>query len=128
MRTSIVSSYWPGANSEIAVSDGTQSVALRYTTDDPKHASSLYVHTGRKYVCDGNICRMVDPEKGTVVNNAVILIQGDTIKQKGISLFTIAIHERTSAASVGLGGRKTRRIRCNGTWHQECQLLKAASI
>lgn len=48
----------------IAVSDGTQSVALRYTTDDPRHASSLYVHTGRKYVCDGNICRMVDPEKG----------------------------------------------------------------
>ncbi|MBL8760409.1 MAG: class II glutamine amidotransferase, partial [Phycisphaerae bacterium] len=48
----------------VAISDGVQSVALRYTTDEPKNASSLYVHTGRKYVCDGNICRMVDPEKG----------------------------------------------------------------
>lgn len=48
----------------VAVSDGTQSISLRYTTDAPEHASSLYFHTGRKYVCDGNICRMVDPEKG----------------------------------------------------------------
>lgn len=47
----------------IAVSDGNHSVACRYTTasGDP---SSLYVHTGRRYVCEGGLCRMVSPEKG----------------------------------------------------------------
>jgi glutamine amidotransferase len=47
----------------IAVSDGTHAVACRYTTaeGDP---SSLYVHTGRRYVCEEGVCRMVSPEKG----------------------------------------------------------------
>jgi predicted glutamine amidotransferase len=47
----------------IAVSDGEHAVACRYTTatTDP---SSLYVHTGRRYVCEGGLCRMVSPEKG----------------------------------------------------------------
>ncbi|HYE62843.1 MAG TPA: class II glutamine amidotransferase [Phycisphaerales bacterium] len=46
----------------IAVSDGDHSVACRYTTAD--EPSSLYVHTGRRYVCEGGLCRMVSPEKG----------------------------------------------------------------
>src|SRR5262249_29910645 len=41
----------------IAVSDGVRSVACRYTTDKDEPAS-LYVHTGRRYVCDGGVCRM----------------------------------------------------------------------
>jgi glutamine amidotransferase len=48
----------------IAVSDGTRSVACRYTTDKDEPAS-LYVHTGRRYVCDGGVCRMIAPERGT---------------------------------------------------------------
>jgi predicted glutamine amidotransferase len=47
----------------IAVSDGTRSVACRYTTDKGEPAS-LYVHTGRRYQCDGGVCRMVSPERG----------------------------------------------------------------
>jgi predicted glutamine amidotransferase len=47
----------------IAVSDGTRSVACRYTTDKDEPAS-LYVHTGRRYHCEGGVCRMVSPEKG----------------------------------------------------------------
>jgi predicted glutamine amidotransferase len=46
----------------IAVSDGEHSVACRYTT--APEPSSLYVHTGRRYVCEGGLCRMVSPEKG----------------------------------------------------------------
>ncbi len=48
----------------IALSDGAHSVACRFTNDDPVHASSLYLHTGRRYVCDGDVCRMVDPVQG----------------------------------------------------------------
>jgi predicted glutamine amidotransferase len=47
----------------IAVSDGVRSVACRYTTDKDEPAS-LYVHTGRRYVCDGGVCRMIYPERG----------------------------------------------------------------
>ncbi len=48
----------------IALSDGNRSVALRFTTADPSHASSLYFHTGRRYICEGTVCRMVEPEHG----------------------------------------------------------------
>jgi glutamine amidotransferase len=47
----------------IAVSDGVRSVACRYTTDKDE-PSSLYVHTGRRYVCEGGVCRMTYPERG----------------------------------------------------------------
>lgn len=48
----------------IAISDGRESVVTRFTTAEPDKASSLYLHTGRRYVCDGNVCRMVSPETG----------------------------------------------------------------
>lgn len=48
----------------IALSDGACSVACRFTTDEPAHASSLYLHTGRRYVCEGDVCRMVEPLTG----------------------------------------------------------------
>lgn len=46
----------------IAMADGTHAVACRFTTDAPQHADSLYVHTGRRYVCENGICRMLDAE------------------------------------------------------------------
>lgn len=47
----------------VAVSDGVCSAACRFTTaaEDP---SSLYIHTGRRYVCEDGLCRMIEPEKG----------------------------------------------------------------
>lgn len=49
----------------IAVSNGTSAVACRFTTDDPKEALTLYVSSGRQYLCEGGQCRLVDPEPGT---------------------------------------------------------------
>jgi glutamine amidotransferase len=46
-----------------AVTDGVCSAACRFTTS-PEEPSSLYVHTGRRYVCEEGVCRMVDPERG----------------------------------------------------------------
>lgn len=48
----------------LALSDGERSIALRFTTDKPENASTLYLHTGRRYVCEGNVCRMINPEAG----------------------------------------------------------------
>lgn len=48
----------------LALSDGTNAVACRFTTDAPEHADTLYLHTGRRYVCEGGVCRMIEPEAG----------------------------------------------------------------
>jgi glutamine amidotransferase len=48
----------------IAVADGKSAVALRWTSDDPAHASSLYLHTGRRYACKDGVCAMIQPEAG----------------------------------------------------------------
>lgn len=48
----------------VAISDGRSAVALRYTTDKPENASSLYLHTGRRYVCADGVCSMIQPEHG----------------------------------------------------------------
>jgi predicted glutamine amidotransferase len=47
----------------IAISNGHCSVACRYTTSEGE-PSSLYVHTGRRYVCEDGVCRMIAPERG----------------------------------------------------------------
>ncbi len=48
----------------VAMSDGTSAVACRYTTDVAENADSLYIHTGRRYVCEDGTCRMIEPEAG----------------------------------------------------------------
>jgi glutamine amidotransferase len=48
----------------VAFSDGECAVASRFTTEDGYDGESLYVHTGRVYVCSGGVCRMLSPERG----------------------------------------------------------------
>ena len=48
----------------VAVSDGESAVACRYTTEAGYDGESLYVHTGRLYVCHGGICKMLAPDRG----------------------------------------------------------------
>lgn len=55
----------------IAVADGDSAVACRFTTD-ARNASSLHLHTGRLYTCDGGVCRMVDaagPARAVLVSS-----------------------------------------------------------
>lgn len=53
----------------MVLSNGHAAAACRFTTDGPEGADSLYVHTGRKYVCEAGVCRMIAPEhgKGSVI-------------------------------------------------------------
>lgn len=48
----------------IAMSDGEAALACRYTTEADYDGESLYVHTGRVYVCVKGVCRMLAPERG----------------------------------------------------------------
>jgi ergothioneine biosynthesis protein EgtC len=47
----------------VAVTDGTRAVALRYTTDAPERADTLYINSGHRYTCEGGVCRMIEPER-----------------------------------------------------------------
>lgn len=43
------------------LTDGNVAVACRYTTDRQENADSLYTNSGRRYVCEDGVCRMLDP-------------------------------------------------------------------
>ena len=49
----------------LVLCDGQRAVVSRYVTDTSMPANSLYVHTGRRYVCDEGLCRMIEPEEGS---------------------------------------------------------------
>jgi glutamine amidotransferase len=48
----------------VAVADGACAVVTRFTTAAPDKAPSLYLHEGRRYVCEAGVCRMVEPGDG----------------------------------------------------------------
>ena len=54
----------------VALSDGAAAVATRFTSDRPETANSLYVQLGRRWVCEGRECGMLDPD---VARGAVII-------------------------------------------------------
>ncbi|MGH7161966.1 MAG: class II glutamine amidotransferase [Planctomycetota bacterium] len=49
----------------LGVTDGVHAAATRFTDGAPEDALSLYYHSGRRYVCDGEVCRMVPSASGT---------------------------------------------------------------
>jgi len=48
----------------LCVTDGCRLAATRFSSDPAGTTSSLYFHHGLKYVCEGEVCRMVDPGGG----------------------------------------------------------------
>ena len=48
----------------VAMSDGEEAIACRYTTEADYEGESLWLHTGRIYVCVKGQCRMLAPERG----------------------------------------------------------------
>ncbi|MEQ8474455.1 MAG: class II glutamine amidotransferase [Marinoscillum sp.] len=56
----------------MVLTNGELAVAVRFTTDLPKHADSLYLNIGRKYVCEDGVCSMIDPgdrEKAVIISS-----------------------------------------------------------
>lgn len=48
----------------VAVADGACGVATRFTTAARDKAPSLYVHEGRRYVCEAGVCQMIQADHG----------------------------------------------------------------
>ena len=56
----------------MVLTDGHLAVAVRFTTDDPSYADSLYYNLGKKYICEEGVCYMVDPgfhEKSVIISS-----------------------------------------------------------
>jgi len=51
----------------LAVTDGRSVVVSRFTNRPDEPANTLYVHTGQRYACEGDVCRMVGPPGGAVM-------------------------------------------------------------
>lgn len=47
----------------MVVTNGLFMVGTRYVTDPKEEALTLYHSEGSKYVCEGGVCRMLDPEE-----------------------------------------------------------------
>jgi ergothioneine biosynthesis protein EgtC len=58
------------------VTDGDSAVACRFTTDEPANADSLYTNRGRRYVCEGGVCRMLDPGEQ---NGSAIMVSSEPL-------------------------------------------------
>jgi predicted glutamine amidotransferase len=54
----------PGHDSylNIAVTDGVRAVVTRFTTDTSYDGETLYWNSGKRYVCEGGACRMVEAD------------------------------------------------------------------
>jgi predicted glutamine amidotransferase len=52
----------------LAVTDGRGAACARFSTD-PEYCDSLYFDSGRRYVCEDGVCRMIEqaPEGGAVI-------------------------------------------------------------
>lgn len=61
----------------VVAADGDEAVALRFTTDTPEHALSLFHHVGRRYQCEGGVCHML--EAGT--ERGAVLISSEPLSQ-----------------------------------------------
>lgn len=48
----------------LALTDGVDAVACRFTTEADYDGESLFVHTGRIYICHNGACRMLAAEAG----------------------------------------------------------------
>lgn len=61
----------------MVITDGSRMIATRYSTDPNNESRTLYYAKGRKYVCEGNVCKML-PENG---KNSSILVASEKLDE-----------------------------------------------
>lgn len=80
-----------------AVTDGQNVAALRYVSHQRLEPASLYYSAGKKYVCYGGLCQMVDGEPG---EQAVIIASERLTEQKSDWVRVAPNHVLTVAARL----------------------------
>jgi ergothioneine biosynthesis protein EgtC len=58
------------------LTDGNAAVACRYTTDRQENADTLYTNSGRRYICDDGVCRMLDPGEQ---NGSAVMVSSEPL-------------------------------------------------
>ena len=61
----------------MVITDGSRMIATRYSTDPHNESRTLYFARGKKYVCEGNVCKML-PENG---RNSSILVASEKLDE-----------------------------------------------
>jgi glutamine amidotransferase len=61
----------------MAVSDGEHAVVSRFTTDAPKFAESLHMHTGKLYHYENGVQRMIQPTEG----HGAVLVSSEKLSE-----------------------------------------------
>ena len=61
----------------MVITDGTRVIATRYSSNPQEESRTLYFAKGQKYVCEGNLCKML-PEDG---GNGSILIVSEKLDE-----------------------------------------------
>lgn len=103
-----------GAWLNIAVSDGRRAVASHYAHPAPRTAPTLYWHEGRRYVCEGGVVAMVDPD---VRSDTVIVASEPLSADPGWepvpqnSMIAVDDPRRISIRPIGANGAGAPQVR-----------------
>ena len=75
----LVERHAPGERSylNLALSNGRASLVTRFTTHPDYPGETLYLHRGRRYVCEGGVCRMVAPE----AEGGAVIVSSERLSQ-----------------------------------------------
>ena len=55
----------------MVITDGTRVIATRYSTKPKEESRTLYFAKGQKYVCEGNLCKMLPADGG---NGSILIV------------------------------------------------------
>ena len=87
----------------LAVSDGSRAVVSRYASAGAE-APTLYLHTGKRYVCENGVCHMVESEEE---HRAVIVASEPLTEEPGWTPappnHTLLVHSQHSVSMRALG-------------------------
>ena len=62
----------------LAVTDGRSAVVTRFTTQPDYAGESLYLNTGRRYLCEGGVCRMSAPDP----DGAAVIVSSERLSEE----------------------------------------------
>lgn len=59
----LLDEHAPGSHAylNLVLTDGRHAAACRFSTDD-SYIDSLYINQGSRYICDGDVCHMLEPD------------------------------------------------------------------
>ena len=61
----------------VAVTNGDAAVISRYCGSAPDKADSLYLHEGKRYVCEDGVCRMIEPD----ASRAAVIVASEPLSK-----------------------------------------------